>query len=111
MTIVAGSFPHQVHIQRRKPGGALGQPSNTWENVTPSPIWANVKHLSGGESIKAGADVSTVRASIRIRWRTWVEASMRVLYGSTAYQIEAVLPGGNRQHVDLVCKVVGNGTG
>ena len=106
MTIIAGSFPHQIHIQRKtggKDGWGTPQPE-AWENITIKPIWANVKYLSGSESIKADASVSVVRASVRIRWRAGVTAGMRVVHGADSLDIEAVLPGAGRQHVDLVCK-------
>lgn len=108
MTIVAGSFPHQIHIQR-KTGGKDGWDTplpEAWENITVKPIWANVKFLSGSESIKADADISLVRASIRIRWRIGIDAGMRVLFGAQVFDIEAVLPGSGRQHVDLVCRLL-----
>ncbi len=106
MTIIAGSFPHQIHIQRKtggKDGWGTPQPE-AWETITVKPIWANVKYLSGSESIKADASVSVVRASVRIRWRAGVTAGMRVVHGADTLDIEAVLPGAGRQHVDLVCK-------
>lgn len=108
MTIIAGSFPHQIHIQRKtggKDGWGTSQPE-AWENITVKPIWANVKYLSGSESIKADASVSVVRASVRIRWRAGITAGMRVVHGADTLDIEAVLPGTGRQHVDLVCKRV-----
>lgn len=108
MTIIAGSFPHQIHIQRKtgdRDEWNVPLPE-AWENITAKPIWANVRFLSGSESIKAGADVSTVRASIRIRWRTGIDAGMRVLHVGQVLDIEGVLPGAGRQHMDLVCKVL-----
>ncbi|MBP7645358.1 MAG: phage head closure protein [Comamonas sp.] len=105
MTIIAGSFPHQIHIQRKTGGkDGWGTPlPEAWENITAKPIWANVKYLSGSESIKADASVSVVRASVRIRWRVGITAGMRVVHGADTLDIEAVLPGAGRQHVDLVC--------
>jgi SPP1 family predicted phage head-tail adaptor len=44
------------------------------------------------EAIKAGAEASVVQASIRIRYRTDVTSAMRVVHGSTTYEIKAVLP-------------------
>ena len=108
MTIAAGEFPHQIHIQRKTDGkDAWGTPlPDAWESLTAKPIWANVRYLSGSESIKAGADVSTVRASVRIRWRAGVTTGMRVIHQGQVLDIEAVLPGAGRLHVDLVCKRV-----
>ena len=102
----AGQLRHRITIQRKTGGkDAWGTPiPDAWEDV--AKVWADIRHQSGSESIRAGADVSIVRASVRIRWRTGIDAGMRVLYQGQAYDIEAVLPGGDRQHLDLVCKLL-----
>ena len=83
----------------------LGQPIPGWTDV--ATVWASIRHLSGVESIKADAAVSAVKASIRIRWRTGLNAGMRVVHGLRVYSIEAVLPdAGGREYVDLVAEVV-----
>ena len=106
----AGSLRDRITIQRRQAGGALGQPSKTWEVVDQA--WANIRFASGSEAIRSGQPASEAKCSIRIRWRTGITADMRVVSGGVIYEIEAVLPDGQRrQYVDLVCKVVGNGTG
>lgn len=107
-TLRAGTLRDRIHIQRRAGGkDGYNQPlPDAWENITDQRIAANVQHRSGLGSIKADADVSIVRASIRIRRRTDVNAGMRVLFSSSAYDIEAVLPGDTREHIDLVCKRV-----
>lgn len=102
----AGTLRDRIHIQRKtderdewgsaKPGA--------WENITPQRLAANVRHRSGLGAIKADAEVSIVRASIRIRRRSDVGAGMRVVFLETVYDIEAVLPGETREYVDLVCK-------
>lgn len=103
----AGQLNRRITIERKTGGvDAIGQPlPEGWEEVVT--VWAHIKHLSGSETIKAGAEVSAVRASIRIRYRTGLDAGMRVLHGETVYQIKAVLPDeARRDHVDLVCEVV-----
>lgn len=84
---------------------AAGQPIPTW--ATLATVWANILHLSGSETIKADAEASTVKASIRILRRTDINASMRVVHGTTNYQIRAVLPDEvDRDKMDLVCEVI-----
>ena len=104
----AGTLRDRIHIQRRAGGkDDWGSPlPESWENLTAQRLAANVQHRSGLGTIKADADVSIVRASIRIRRRADVNAGMRVLFGSSIYDIEAVLPGETREHTDLVCKLV-----
>ena len=101
----AGTLNTRVTIER-KTGGTndWGEPlPESWTPV--ATVWSNVRHLSGSEAIKADAATSTVRASIRIRWRTGLDAGMRAMVGGTAYNITAVLPDlVRREHVDLVCE-------
>ena len=103
----AGRLNTRCVIQRRTGGtNDWGEPlPEGWE--THATVWANVKHLSGSEAIKADAEVSTVRASIRIRHRSDITAGMRVLIGLAVYDIEAVLSDtARREFVDLACKAV-----
>jgi SPP1 family predicted phage head-tail adaptor len=107
-TFRAGTLRDRIHIQR-KTGGTdeWGAPlPEGWENISPGRIAANVLHKSGLGTIKADAEVSIVRASIRLRRRTGLDAGMRVLLDSSIYSIEAVLPGPTREYMDLVCKLI-----
>lgn len=105
MSLDAGTLNTRVTIERKTGGiNDWGEPlPEGWE--THATVWANVKHLSGGEAIKADAVTSTVRASIRIRYRTGLDAGMRVVVDGSVYGIQAVLPDlVRREHVDLVCE-------
>ena len=83
----------------------LGQPIPGWTDV--ATVWADIRMKSGLEAIKAGASVSVVQASIRIRYRAGINAGMRIVHNLTAYNITAVQPDvGGREYVDLVCQVV-----
>ncbi|MGB3069823.1 MAG: phage head closure protein [Ottowia sp.] len=105
-TLRAGTLRDRITIQR-KTGGV-----NEWDEPLPdgweehAKVWARVEHLSGLAAIKADADTSIVKASMRIRWRTDVNAGMRVLFSGKTYDIDAVQPGATREYVDLVCKLV-----
>lgn len=100
-----GKLDTRITIQRRATmTDAWGQPTETWADV--ALVWANVRHLNGIESIKAGADVSVVRSSFRIRHRTGIDAGMRIVSDGSTYDIEAALPGGRREWLDLAAKRV-----
>lgn len=101
-----GKLNRQVTIQRPDAGqDSIGQPAQTWAPL--ATVFANVRQLSGIETIRAGAESSTVKASIRIRYRADITTAMRVVQGSTVYQIKAVMPDeGGRQFVDLACEVL-----
>lgn len=108
-TFRAGTLRDRITIQRRKPGGALGQPSNTWEDVLT--VWGNVRFGSGSEAIRSGQVASKAQASIRIRWRTGITAEMRAVCDGVIYEIKTQLPDRQRrEYVDLACEVT-NGQG
>lgn len=103
--IKAGSLDQRITLQKRSSVvDSIGQPVESWADV--AYLWANVRHLSGAESIRSGAPASQVKASIRIRpmsiLHSGVDSGMRVLHGAAVYQVEAVLPHG-RDWIDLVC--------
>ncbi len=82
-----------------------GGPTGAWVNV--AQVWANVRYLTGLETIKAGAETSVVKASVRIRSRSGLTSGMRFLVGSTAFQIKSVPPLATRaDFMDLACEVV-----
>lgn len=104
----AGDLNRRITIQRRGTAtDAWGSPVPGAENwVEVGKTSAIIKTLSGLGAIKADAQASTVKASIRVRWRTDLTAGMRVLHGGTVYDVQAVLPDvAGREHVDLVCEV------
>lgn len=82
----------------------LGQPVLSW--TTLATLWADIRHSSGVESIKADALTSTVRASIRVRYTRTITSGMRVTEDGITYNIVAVLPDmGGKEYTDLVCEV------
>lgn len=103
----AGQLNSRVTIQQPAAGvDELGQPATGWVDFG-TPLWANIKHNSGAESIKAGAEASVVKASIRIRYNTGITTAMRVVGDLSTYNIMAVLPDmGGKEYTDLVCEVV-----
>lgn len=100
----AGQLRHRVILQTLTAGqDEIGQPVTTWTDT--ATIWADVRYLSGLSAIKAGADVSLSKVSIRLRYRV-VNAGQRVKHGAVLFNIEAVLPDAKREYVDLVCEVI-----
>ncbi|OXE36910.1 MAG: head-tail adaptor protein [Phenylobacterium zucineum] len=84
---------------------ALGQPTTAW--TTFATVWANVKNNSGLSSIQGDAEISTVKASVRIRYRTDLNSGMRVLVNGITYDIKAVLLDfEGKEFTDLVCQQV-----
>ena len=83
----------------------LGQPIPGWTDV--ATVWGDIRMKSGMEAIKAGAPVSVVQASIRVRYRAGITAGMRIVHNLQAFNIVAVMPDvGGREYVDLIAEVV-----
>ena len=102
---ITGKLRSRVDIQSRSTTqDAIGQPVETW--TTFATAWAHIRVMGGLEAIKAGAVTSTLKASIRIRYRTGIDAGMRVLHGGVVYQVLAVLPDvAGREFIDVVAEV------
>lgn len=99
------SLQHFVTIQvQSSTKDAAGQRLTGWTNLGQE--WADIRHTGGLEAIRAGADTSKVNASIRMRYRDDLNSGMRVVYGTTIYEIVAPLPDANRVFLDLVAQVV-----
>lgn len=104
-SVQAGRFRHRITLQscvssRDSAGGIV----KTWTNFLTG-VPAVVEPISGREFFIARQIASTVDTSITIRWRAGILATMRVLYGSDAYDITAVLPDGDsgRRTLSLMC--------
>jgi SPP1 family predicted phage head-tail adaptor len=105
MGLKAGSLNKLVTIQAKTDTvDAIGQPINTWVDV--ATVWADIRYLSGLESIKSDAPNSIAKVSIRVRYRADITPAMRVVAGSIVYKITAVLPDKKNRSVDLACEVV-----
>jgi len=100
----AGQLRHRVDLQQKVSGvDEIGQPVTTWESV--AFLWGDVRYLTGVSAIKAGADTSASKVSIRLRHGTF-NAGQRIVYGDEVFDVQAVLPDGKRQYVDLVAEVI-----
>lgn len=101
----AGQLRDRITIQKMGDGkDDWGTPTHEWQEY--AKVWANVRHPSGSESIRSGADTSIVKASVRIRYRRDIDAGMRIKHLGFDYDIEAVLPDDRRVFIDLTCKRV-----
>ena len=100
----AGQLRARVQIQQQSATqDAVGQLVNTWTTV--ATVWADIRHRRGLEVIKSDMQMSMLRASIRIRYRSDVTASMRVVHSTGTYQILAVSPDSNsKDYLELICE-------
>lgn len=104
-----GKLNRRIIIQQRvTTQDTLGQPVETWNDV--ATVWADIRNPNGlsfaNESIKAGAEASVARVSMRIRYREDIDTSMRVELNGETHDIVAVIPDhARRRHVDLLCQI------
>ncbi|CAG9177746.1 phage head closure protein [Cupriavidus pampae] len=107
----AGQRSALVEFQRNVPTqDDAGQPISSWATVG-APVWADVRHRTGAESIRGDTPASVVQVSVRVPYPVLsefsIDSSMRVLCDGDAYEVQAVLPDKQRrQHVDVVCQLV-----
>ena len=100
----AGKLKDRVTLLQRQSGqDALGQPSTAWVDV--ASLWAEVRFVSGIETIKAGRETSTSRASVRIRNTNGIVRQMRVQLGGVDYEIVDIIPDPKRAYLTLICEV------
>lgn len=104
MGLSAGDLNTPITLwERHLEQDEYGQRLERWAQVGKS--WADVRFLSGLETIKQSIEVAEVRLSVRIRYRRDVHPAMRVRIGDNWYEIEAVLPDLKRKaFLDLSCK-------
>lgn len=102
----AGQLNRRITVQR--PGTVTNELNEVvpgWVDVVAN-LPAGILTMNGAQAIKADAITAKVRVSIRVRYRTDIDASMRVLLGSAVYQVLSALPDEvRRDYTDLVCEV------
>lgn len=99
------SLNHRIQLLKRAAGAdSAGSVSKEWVPV--SEIWADVRFQSGAEVMRGGAEASTVKASIRVRARANIDASMRAVYRGATFDIQAILPDNDRAFAFLVCESI-----
>ena len=102
--MAAGKLHDRVTLLQRQSGqDALGQPSTAWVDV--ARLWAEVRFVSGIETIKAGRETSTSRASVRIRNMSGILRQMRAQLGGVDYEIVDIIPDPKRAYLTLICEV------
>lgn len=70
-------------------------------------MWANIRHSSGLQLVKAGAERAVIKASVRVAYRRDLASGMRLQHGRDVYEVEAALRDEEeREHTDLVCRLL-----
>ncbi|EIU5573156.1 TPA: phage head closure protein [Pseudomonas aeruginosa] len=102
----AGRLRHPLNLQRLE----LTQDPNTGEItedwVTVSREWASIEGVNGREFLAASAEQAETTYRITIRFREDLDATWRLVSGTTTYGIEAILPGNQPVWLVLMCRVL-----
>lgn len=101
-------FNDRVTILKRVDGkDTLGQPTAEWVPLEAQPRWGNVRHLRGLEVLRAGAEVSVLKASVCMWYWADVNETMRLVHAGTTYEIKSPpLRNADRRFMDLVCESI-----
>ena len=80
-----------------------GEPVESWSDL--ASVWAEVKQQSAREMWESGK-VSEVEAMFRIRYRSGIDSTYRVVYDNTNYDITGVREIGRQDGLEIVGRVV-----
>lgn len=98
----------RVTIERKATGqDAFGQPLTGWEPV--ATVWASIEDMTGRQYFAAQAAQNQVQTKVTIRHRDGIEPAMRVIHGTTIYDIQAVLGTDRHTLALMVAKGLSNG--
>lgn len=102
----AGQLNNRVEIQHKvQTTDAVGATQYDW--ATLCYVWANIRHVSGAEMIKADSVQSIAKVSICVRSRHDIilTSAMRILHKQAIYEIKSVLPNNyDKAYLYLVCE-------
>ena len=92
----AGTLRHRITIERQDNVQAedTGAIVTGWTELAAS-VPASVEPVSGRDYIAAAQAGSSITARITVRYRSNLNASMRIRHGNTIYRIKAILPDPN----------------
>jgi SPP1 family predicted phage head-tail adaptor len=101
LLIAAGQYRHRITIQDcAKTENSLGEVLSVWQDVvTGASAW--VEDLRGRELLAAQEIHGEVDTRIRLRYRSGINARMRVLFRGCPYNIQAVIRG-DAMNVELI---------
>lgn len=102
------SLDHYVTIERKvlAQDPTYGSTTHTWAPL--DSVWAEVQDMlpSRSEAVRQGLAQARNQTRVRMRYRTDVDASMRIIDGSRVLQIVAgpAEVGGRQAYLEMVCE-------
>lgn len=96
----AGRLDREITIQQRTDSrSGTGASNPTWSTFATTR--AQVTHEGGRESAGAVLERATGEVTFRIRWRSGVNPTMRIVWESRHYDIVHIAEVGRRQGLDI----------
>jgi SPP1 family predicted phage head-tail adaptor len=85
----------------------VGQSIPNLVSITPTPIWAYFRQLSGQEYFAAASTQSTEEVLFTINWRNDIDTYIQVKFRGKFYNITRIDPfEGNKTDLNLYCKII-----
>lgn len=104
----AGKLRHRITIQQETvTRDAVGAEVTTWGTFLAA--WASIENLAGVEGFTTSIDqrLAQRQTRITIRDRNNITTKMRVLHGSTVYNIQQIIQDPTqKRHIQLVCEEI-----
>lgn len=82
---------------------AFGEAEKAWQSI--ATVWAKVDYLNkldNQEKFEVGRETAIDKVKFTIRYRSGVDARMRILYQSVYYNIRAISEVGRRDYMELM---------
>ena len=99
----AGNLDRRITIENlTSTVDSHGGETQTWSTL--AAVWAEVIPLSGDEAIIAAQSIPGARIKFRIRWRSDVTETARVIYEGRNYDIAYIAEIGRREGLELLGK-------
>lgn len=104
MTI--GNLSHQITIRSLQlvQDPVTGEMVESWADL--ATVWGSIEGVSGREFLASSAEHSQTTHRITIYHRDDLTPTMRLVSGSTEYQVKALLPQNDRFLLTVMCEVL-----
>lgn len=108
MSIRIGRLRHRIEIQAAtKTPDRAGGSTERWETIEDGNVWARVEPLEGRERFDMLKLESVLTHRVTVRYRTGVNAAMRVKFGARTLSVRAVVnPDERNERLDLLCQEI-----
>lgn len=102
--MLAQRLRHQITLQQQATSlDAYGGNVGAWSDV--ATVRAGIEPVGGTEAAKNGQNVAEQLVRVVMRYRTGVVAQMRLVWGTTKYEILAVVSRDeNNRMLELTCR-------